>query len=90
MPSGRRTDHFVAKEVLARRNARRDGEGDLALVGDHAVNAPGLIRGLQAILVDLEPVKARHVGLGGVRNTGAVQGPSASKNFLERYLKSYR
>lgn len=58
----RRTNEFHAEQVLSRSNAAWDGERHLSLIGDKSVNAP-LPTGVQAILVDLEPLQPSHGGL---------------------------
>lgn len=62
------TDDLVAQQVLAGRDAARDVEGHLALVGDEAVDAPGLIGRGQSVLVDLEPLQPGDGALGSIRN----------------------
>ena len=59
----RLTNHLVTQEVLTGRDTRGDGEGNLALVRDHTVHSPGLIRDIKTVLPDLEPLEAGHVGL---------------------------
>lgn len=62
------TDDLVAQEVLAGRDAARDVEGHLALVGDETVNAPGLVGRGQTVLVDLEPLQTGDRALSSIRN----------------------
>ena len=62
------TDDLDAKQVLAGLDATRKGEGDLALVCNHPVNTPGLVRWRQAVFPDFEPFQAGDVGLSCVGN----------------------
>lgn len=52
------TDQLMPQEVLPRRDAGRDLERYLALVRPQAVDSPRLVAGVQAVLVDLEPLEA--------------------------------
>ena len=53
----------MAEEVLASGDAARYGERDFALVRDQRVDRPLSGRGVEAVLVDLEPLKASHARL---------------------------
>lgn len=53
-------------------DARWDGEGYLSLVGDESVDSPGVRRGVEAVLVDLEPLKSGHCRLRRARNLGTT------------------
>ena len=66
-----RTDDLVAEQILPVLNALRNGEGDLPRIGNHRVRRPRSVR-MEPVLGDLEPREACHVGLGGVRDLGAV------------------
>ena len=66
------TNHLVAQEVLASRDARGDRESDFALVRDHAVHTPGLVRDVETVFPDLEPLEASHVSLECVRDLGPL------------------
>ncbi len=68
-----RTDDLVPEEVLPALDARRDRERDLARVRDHAVHGPLRRRHRQPVLVDLEPLQARHVRLRRVGHLRARQ-----------------
>lgn len=64
-------------QVLASRYARRNGEGDFTLVRDHAIHSPALVRGLEAVFPDLEPLESGHCRLcciGHLRTENNVQG----------------
>ncbi len=56
----------MAEKVLARLDAARDVECHLALVGNHLIDTPYSVR--VPVLVDLEPLQARDVALGRVRD----------------------
>ena len=68
-----RTDHFMSQEVLARRDARGDGECDFPLVRNHAINTPGLVGNVEAIFVDLEPLQPGNVRLRRVGDLGSIK-----------------
>lgn len=67
-------DKLMAEKVVAVRDALRDRERHLALVGDHPLHAPDPVL-VQPILVDLEPLQARRGrrrGVARVRHFGEV------------------
>jgi len=59
-------DHFVPQEILPGRDTTRNRVRHFPFVGNHSVDAPGLVGGVQAVFVNLEPVQASHGGLEGV------------------------
>ena len=62
----------MAQEVLPRSDAAGDRERHLALVSDERVDGPFSCGGVEAVLVDLEPLEAGDGGLGRARDFGQV------------------
>lgn len=61
----------MAKEVLPSSDAWGNCESDFAFVRNHAVDAPALVGGNEAILINLEPFEASHIALLGIGNLRA-------------------
>lgn len=62
----------MPQQILPGRNTTRDCERHFPFVLDHPVDAPGLIGGVQAILVDFEPFEAGYAGLESIGDLCAV------------------
>lgn len=55
--------NLMPQQIIPGGYTRRDPKGDFPLIGDEAVDAPGLVRGGEAVLVDLEPFETCDGGL---------------------------
>ena len=62
----------MPEQVLARRDAARDCERDLALVLDELVDGPSVGSGVKSILLDLEPLQASDGALRRIWNLRPV------------------
>ncbi len=60
----------MSKQVVSRLDAGRNGESDLSIISNHSVDTPALVRCVQTILVDLEPLQAGNVKVGRIVNFG--------------------
>lgn len=83
----------MAEQVLARRNARWNGECDFAFVCNQAVNPPSLRGDVQSVFINLEPLETSDGALGGVIDLGAVRGIMVSTlvaGWVRQYETAHR